>query len=155
MDQIQNINISLQTIVKNIDDGEYVIPKFQRGFVWNITDVESLGDSIVRGYPIGSLLTMEVAGTLDIEYTPIKTHNASVAKENKNYLLDGQQRITAIAKIFLGLDNKKEYYFDLLSILDDKFPQDDIGNDSGIRDKLINNNNQFSRIYRGNSRRIS
>jgi len=146
MGKIQNSETALQDLVKNIELGKYVIPKFQRPIVWNNTDVESLGDSIVRGYPISLILEMPVNGTLDVNYSPIKTSGAKIASKNLQYLLDGQQRMTSLAKIFLSFDDKNEYYFDLLSILDEKFGEDNIRLDSGIKLKLENNNNQFSPI---------
>ena len=33
------------------------LPTLQRGFVWKPYQIEMLWDSILRGYPIGSLLT--------------------------------------------------------------------------------------------------
>ena len=60
MSNIQNIDISLQEIVKNISKNSYLIPKFQRDFVWNTKDILDLGDSMIRGYPISSLLTLYV-----------------------------------------------------------------------------------------------
>ena len=61
--------------------------------------------------------------------------------EAKYYILDGQQRMTSISKLFLAVklneDDKNEYYFDLLSILLSKYPDDGIINDSGVRDKLL------------------
>ncbi len=145
MSYLQNVDISLQDLVKNIDYGNYVIPKFQRDFVWNITDIESLGDSIVRGYPISSLLTMSINGTLKISASRLKTDGAKKIGENPSYVLDGQQRITSIAKIFLGFDEQKEYYFDLLSMLYERFPEDNIQLDKGIKSKLdLSRNNNFS-----------
>jgi len=148
MGKIQNSETALQDLIKNIDLGKYVIPKFQRPIVWNKKDVESLGDSIVRGYPISLILEMPVNGTLDINYRPINNgcDISRISTINLQYLLDGQQRITSLAKIFLSYDNKNEYYFDLLSILVEKFPNDNITLDSGIKSKLDNNNNQFSPI---------
>jgi len=58
MSNIENRDISLQEIVKNISKDGYLIPKFQRDFVWNTKDIIDLGDSIIRGYPISSLLIM-------------------------------------------------------------------------------------------------
>lgn len=58
MSSIQNIDLSLSEIMKTIGRDAYLIPKFQRDFVWNNNDVTDLGDSIIRGYPISSLLIM-------------------------------------------------------------------------------------------------
>ena len=54
------------------------LPTLQRGFVWKTYQMEALWDSILRGYPIGSLLM-------------------SKSKLGPRFLLDGQQRCTTIA----------------------------------------------------------
>jgi hypothetical protein len=59
------------------------LPTLQRGFVWRPYQMEALWDSILRGYPIGSLLM-------------------SKAVDGTKFLLDGQQRCTTIA---LGFQN--------------------------------------------------
>ncbi|MDM1547201.1 DUF262 domain-containing protein [Empedobacter falsenii] len=63
-------------------NSKVVLPDLQRGFVWKSKQIEDLWDSILRGYPIGSFL-LSTSG-------------------EKNDLLDGQQRATAI---FLGYYN--------------------------------------------------
>lgn len=141
MSNIQNIDISLQEIVKNISKDSYLIPKFQRDFVWNTKDILDLGDSMIRGYPISSLLIMAENGTLNVgshslskDDPPLDYEHKSEDSEIKFYILDGQQRLTSISKLFLTFDNKNEYYFDLLAILVEKFPDDDIQNNIGIQE---------------------
>lgn len=58
-------------------------------------------------------------------------------RETKNYILDGQQRMTSISKLFLSHDNKNEYYFDLLTILVEEFPNDKILEKQCIKDKFL------------------
>lgn len=48
--------------------------------------------------------------------------------EDEYYILDGQQRITSIARVFLNADPKKCYYFDLKKMLDSH----EVGEDSWI-----------------------
>ena len=108
MGKIQNLDVSLQDLVAKIDRGEYHIPKFQRDFVWKNSDIESLGDSIIRSYPISSMLVMPKNGTLIIGSGPLKTNGSILSDKGGDYVLDGQQRITSIARIFLGLDSQKE-----------------------------------------------
>ena len=147
MGKIQNLDVSLQDLVAKIDRGEYHIPKFQRDFVWKKSDIESLGDSIIRSYPISSMLVMPKNGTLTIGAGPLKTNGSILSENNGDYVLDGQQRITSIARIFLGLDAKYEYYFDLLSMLVERFPEDDITNDTGIQSKIVSESNyNYSKI---------
>ncbi|TWH76771.1 uncharacterized protein DUF262 [Azomonas agilis] len=132
MSSIQNIDVSLQAIVKNIDKNIYLIPKFQRDFVWKRKAIEELGDSIIRGYPISSLLIMPENGNLKVSAHSLienikKEYNQEENNEPKYYILDGQQRLTSIAKLFLPKNNgDDEFYFDLLALLLDKFPEDKI-----------------------------
>lgn len=124
--KLQHTDISLKDLVSNIEKGYYTIPKFQRDFVWKSTDVSSLADSIIRGYPIASLLTIPYDSNLKVGATPLRTNGSHVSSDYSklDYILDGQQRITSIAKIFLNYDNDKNYYFDLLLLLKDTFPED-------------------------------
>ena len=46
----------LSRLVERVNAGEIKIPKFQRGFVWQRPAVIALLESILQGYPIGSLL---------------------------------------------------------------------------------------------------
>ena len=148
MSNIENRDVSLQDIVTNISKNGYLIPKFQRPFVWTTKDIVDLGDSIIRGYPISSLLMMPENGTLKVGSAPLITDDLIIKNENENenenelkyYILDGQQRITSISKLFLAVDNKKEYYFDLLAILDGKYPEDKLQKDRGIQKKCMKSN---------------
>jgi len=116
-----------------------LIPKFQRDFVWNTKDILDLGDSMMRGYPISSLLIMAENGSLNVGSHSLSKDDPPRDFEHKDddsdikfYVLDGQQRLTSISKLFLNYDNKNEYYFDLLAILIEQFPDDNIQSDNGI-----------------------
>ena len=64
------------------------LPRLQRGFVWETSKIIDLWDSILRGFPIGSLLLTEIGEGGSI-HTPDDIR--------KFWLLDGQQRATSIA----------------------------------------------------------
>ncbi|MFI8605074.1 DUF262 domain-containing protein [Cellulophaga baltica] len=91
---------------ENIDQqssktGGIQLPTLQRGFVWQPHQMEALWDSILRGYPVGSLLMSK-----DIN--------------NTKYLLDGQQRCTTIA---LGFQNPlKSISSNVLNIKKENIP---------------------------------
>jgi hypothetical protein len=87
----------LSRLVERVNGGEIKIPKFQRGFVWQRPAVLALLESILEGYPIGSLLFWRTEQKLKSERniqgfvlppTPDKYPT--------NYVLDGQQRMTTI-----------------------------------------------------------
>lgn len=67
----------------NADSARVGLPALQRGYVWKPKQVETLWDSLLRGFPIGSFLIAE-----------------NSTNDSKNDLLDGQQRATAIAMGF-------------------------------------------------------
>ena len=43
-------------IMNDIQTGQIRIPQFQRDFVWNLNKSTHLMDSILKGYPIGTLI---------------------------------------------------------------------------------------------------
>ncbi|MDB5143421.1 MAG: hypothetical protein JWQ66_2134 [Mucilaginibacter sp.] len=70
------------------------LPSLQRGFVWKTHQIESLWDSLLRGYPIGALLLSE-------------------SSEGDLFLMDGQQRATSIALGFYNpwmLSTEKNFW---------------------------------------------
>jgi len=79
-----------------------------------------------RSYPIGSLLLLAKGPALsladnrvDAEISQNQTSERSDSDE-KYYILDGQQRITSMVRIFLNADKKNYYSFDLEEMLDSK-----------------------------------
>lgn len=94
------------------------VPHFQRGFRWSSKDVIRLFDSILRGYPIGSLLLWvrrAEAGTLDLGALSIP----APAMEQAWWVVDGQQRIISLANA-LHPDGSEDERFDLYYDLEDK-----------------------------------
>lgn len=77
--------------------GDIILPEFQRPFVWKRRQILDLLDSIYRNYPIGSLLVWESTQKLASKRT---IADLEVAERSEtypvNYLLDGQQRLSAI-----------------------------------------------------------
>jgi uncharacterized protein with ParB-like and HNH nuclease domain len=54
--EIQPAAIKIDRLVDRIREGDIKIPAFQRGFVWDQTQISELLDSIYYNYPIGSIL---------------------------------------------------------------------------------------------------
>lgn len=116
--------ISLKTLVKNIENNHYVNIDFQgrRKFVWDVIDIEKLGDSIIRGVPITSIVTMPIESKV-FPTQPLNTALTSNLKPApQQYVIDGYQRLASISDIFLGTDSTFLYYFDLSAIINEKFP---------------------------------
>ena len=82
-----------------------------------------------RSYPIGSLLLLAKGPDLELRSRDIEAEIAQdcsneldrlsqISKTDEEYyILDGQQRITSIACVFLDAHPKKCYYFDLKAML--------------------------------------
>ena len=79
-------------VVRAANQGEYAVPEFQRGFVWTAAQVREFADSLSRGYPVGSILTWKS----DIAIQ----RGDSNQPHQKSWLIDGQQRITALCTLF-------------------------------------------------------
>ena len=56
MQQPKPISRRYDDIIRNIENGIYQIPKFQRDFVWDKNKSAKLIESLLKGYPIGSFI---------------------------------------------------------------------------------------------------
>ena len=88
--------VFLGKLVERIAMGKIRVPKFQRAFVWKQTDLHTLLDSILRGFPIGSILVWDteepVESTTHIGPLEIPSGPGGTV----GYLLDGQQRVSTL-----------------------------------------------------------
>ncbi len=103
--------------------GGFWLPNIQRPFVWREEQIERLFDSIMRKYPISTLLVWKTKSKIKHRKF-IDNYKASVrltdyyVPENdkaKLLVLDGQQRLQSL---FIGLKGSyegKELYLDILS----------------------------------------
>jgi hypothetical protein len=95
--------------IEGIQTNEYVLPAIQREFVWNADQIESLFDSLMRGYPIGSFLFWEIKPErlVDFQFYQFmdRYHERDYRRNEPINLigdqqviavLDGQQRLTAL-----------------------------------------------------------
>lgn len=75
--------------------GRIRIPRFQRGLRWGQRGVVRLFDSILNGFPVGSLLLWERRAPADeVVLGPLRI---TAPAGESYYVVDGQQRITALA----------------------------------------------------------
>ena len=79
---------SLKEIYTAVVENVLTLPTVQRGFVWKPYQIENLWDSLLRGYPIGSIVLTQ----------------AKIDENTKFEIIDGQQRVTTIC---LGMFNNK------------------------------------------------
>lgn len=76
-----------------IKSGEIGLPEMQRPFVWKSTQVRDLIDSLYKGYPIGFIVIWE---------NPDAELKNGGKAQNKEIIIDGQQRITALSAALEG-----------------------------------------------------
>ena len=88
--------LDIEELVRRAWSGEIRVPHFQRDYRWAWEDVRRLFDSVIKGYPIGSLLLW----TRPAAAEPIRLGALELdAPETSQayWVVDGQQRLTSIA----------------------------------------------------------
>jgi hypothetical protein len=103
VDRIKPDSRGITTYLDDLRRGQYQIPTFQRDVVWDRQHVKRLWDSIYKFYPLGSIL---------VWLTDVKLHDhraigghliPSESPDRRfHYLLDGQQRTTALLTAIYG-----------------------------------------------------
>jgi len=114
--------ITISNAIDRITRNEFLLPAFQREFVWNSDQIEKLFDSLMQGYPISSMLFWKVKGdtksdfrfyqflTKFVQYYHIHNETQSTHGVNDFHaILDGQQRLTALYIGLCGSYAYKEY----------------------------------------------
>ena len=133
---MQTTQFKLVDALQRIKENNFTIPNFQRKFKWTGSQVKLLIDSMARNYPIGSFLLL--TKSLDLELAsrnieaiirdgiPPDDLLGTVKVENNEvyYVLDGQQRLTSIARVLLNAHPERVYYFDLKQMLE-SFPRNE------------------------------
>ena len=84
--------LTAESIVKSAHSGVYAVPEFQRRFVWTPRQVLDFADSLTRTFPVGSILTWK-------SNTAIQRGDSNRTQQ-KSWLIDGQQRTTALCTLF-------------------------------------------------------
>jgi hypothetical protein len=102
----------LDELARRILSGDILLPKFQRNFVWERPQIRELLDSIARNYPIGSVLLWQSEEELRSERR-IADLDVELPRAGYpvNYLLDGQQRLSAVvgAMYWTGNDPRSRW----------------------------------------------
>ena len=94
----QEYNIS--ELLNQVRDGDLKLPYFQREFVWSTKDMKDLLASILVGLPVGSLLLLKAKKDHFSIRNIEGVHTDLISDKQILFLLDGQQRTTAIYSIF-------------------------------------------------------
>lgn len=176
--ELNPISLKIDKLISRIDDGEIKIPAFQRGYVWKQNQIIELLESLLRQYPIGSILLWEANEKEKLKSTrniagyriPNRGDNWPV-----NYVLDGQQRLSSIYAVLSenieqeGSNEKYNPNTDIFEIYYDFsrkcfLPKSEIGNGSGttilLRNivnpiKLIDELSALDRKYHADAKTLS
>jgi hypothetical protein len=93
-------SVTIKDIVERSVHHKWSIPEFQRGFVWKASQVRDLVESLWLHYPVGTLLVWDSSG-------PVQAKSASDAEVPDLWVVDGQQRTTAVCI----LSGRKPYWW--------------------------------------------
>ena len=103
VDRIKPDSFGITTYLESLRRSKYQIPTFQREVVWERDRVKRLWDSICKFYPLGSILVWRTTTQLH-NHREIGGHQLcdQPAGQDFLYLLDGQQRTTALLTSMYG-----------------------------------------------------
>lgn len=112
-------SVSISELLDHLENREWLAPRFQREFVWSVSQVKELVGSILSAYPIGmvTLWAQPDEGAMELEplSVPDDTEEGNGIRyfsckdqdaKKKYAILDGRQRSTAIAMAFGGFKSK-------------------------------------------------
>lgn len=167
----ENID-TVKKLIEFSESEQIWLPEFQRPFVWDNNQIKLLIDSLYHNYTISSILIWDGSDELarrriggNIKDIKIPVHRS---KKGITYLLDGQQRASALMSVFSdksvykGSNLKKTFeinlYFDseytgddpeLRFIFDDETIMEGIDGDkdTGVTLDSFNNQNEIFKKY--------
>lgn len=121
MSVLKDSSLTIYEALQNIKNGKYVMPAFQRQYVWSMEQIEKLWDSILLDYPIATFLFWHVDDdnvswdTYFCNFLSDVTFDSRKQADSVNYeltginvnmtdtaVLDGQQRLTSLYLSLLG-----------------------------------------------------
>lgn len=110
-------SVGIAGLLERLHSNVWLVPAFQRDFVWSEADVTALALSVIEARPIGmatlweqpddsdlALVPASIPDTINGESIDATIADDDVARPKKFYaVLDGRQRSTALAMAFGGL----------------------------------------------------
>lgn len=84
-------------LVQLVWSGRIRVPHFQRDFRWETEDVLRLFDSIVKGYPLGTLLFAVRKQQTPEDFTLGRLRLTASVHDESLWVVDGQQRLISLA----------------------------------------------------------
>jgi len=82
---------TVDSLVKRMKGGAFIIPEFQRKFVWSQRHASKFIESLLMGLPVPGIFLYKQAET------------------NKHLVIDGQQRLTSLLAFYEGLFGERKF----------------------------------------------
>jgi hypothetical protein len=82
---------TVDSLVKRMKDGAFIIPDFQRRFVWSHNHASKFIESLLMGLPVPGIFLYKEAGT------------------NRHLVIDGQQRLRTLQSFYGGVFGEKKF----------------------------------------------
>ena len=121
MGSLISTNMSVSELVEDFESGDIGVPEIQRDVVWKPEQIKELIDSISKGFPCGSLILWEPRERdHSLVRSMIRPERLELYEGRlpRRFLLDGQQRVTALASVMLNRDKLRA----LLTEMEDELP---------------------------------
>jgi len=94
-------NYTVETLLASIKAGDIAIPEMQRPFVWDSSKDRDLMDSLYKGFPVGYIIVWQ---------NPKAKLKDGTTAAGKKVLIDGHQRITAMAAAIVCQEVMDDHY---------------------------------------------
>jgi len=93
----------IKEIIPELESRKYILPSFQRQYVWDEDDIKDLINSIINNYPIGTIILWKPSNSSLTEIDPFS--KPLIDADGKKpaeafYVIDGQQRLTSLLLLF-------------------------------------------------------
>lgn len=121
MENLITTNMSVSELTQDFEAGDIAVPEIQRDVVWKPEQVKQLIDSINQRFPCGSLILWEPRDKdKNLVRSILRPERLTEADGRlpRYFLLDGQQRVTALASVMLKRDKLKR----LLTEVEEEMP---------------------------------
>lgn len=114
---------SIRGLLAQIETGRIVLPAMQRPFVWHVDRMTRLVDSLLRRFPLGTVLLWKTSKVqryrrfqkdVDPSVDQVFTYESD-ASGDRHLVLDGQQRLTSLLIAIKGSYGGRRLFLDALS----------------------------------------
>ncbi|HPT58194.1 MAG TPA: DUF262 domain-containing protein [Fervidobacterium sp.] len=99
MAKLERTDKPVSVLLEELGKGALGLPEIQRSYVWNRPQARDLVDSLYREYPSGLILLWKPEELPELRNTSLGENSR---REPDFLILDGQQRLTSLAKVFSG-----------------------------------------------------